>query len=307
MVLNRIIGEYVSSLGHDKVVFNFNSNLNTPLSYQKSNGSRGLAIPDYQLVLENNSAQAPDSPFVPKWIGEVTFTVPPAQTRIQLQRVVDHQPTVDLAFLVTIQESPKWVLPKKKDTGAQNLRSQPLLSYRNFIPPMPADIFGPVIVEGFTWMSITQISFEVHLRRPDGSLILDVNGDKDFSAVAVRLFHMILFILTSTLQTIYPTIDTKQVDDLLTKASRRLKAMLIAEMEASQAAADCIDRVRQSTGSLSMSWDSVQLSLRSAVHSAAYQRYTEWCTSESGKRKHSSKGSSSRKKQRDASTKTSQS
>lgn len=99
-----------------------------------------------------------------------------------------------------------------------------------------------------------------------------------------------------TSQTLYPTTNMQDVDELLLKASECLKTSLIAEMEASQADAHCIEQVRQSTAGLTIEWNPVLLSFRTAVYASAYQRYRDWHTTR--KRKRSFKNSSSQKKPR---------
>lgn len=182
---NRLINSFTDGIGHDRDIFNFNNNMNKPLVYIKPNGSMAAGIPDFQLEIENNSVLRPGDAFFPKWIGEVAFTVSPSDTRANLKQIVDSHPTVDLAFLVTIQEVPKWASPSRKDV-ARNLRTGPLLSFKEFIPAMAETSLGPVIVDQFTWISVTQVTIEVYLRRPNGPLNIDVDLQDDFSALGVR-------------------------------------------------------------------------------------------------------------------------
>ena len=185
VALTRAIGAFTSGIGHDNCDYNFGSSLNKPLFYVKTDGSSGKAIPDYQLVMENNSNGAPGLPLIPKWIGEVSFTVSPSYTRQHLKHVIESQPTVDLAFMIKIEESPKWASPSRKHTRAQELRSQPFRAYNDFIPALPADRLGPVVVEEFTWISITRVTFELYFRHPDGPLVIDDNLRDDYSACGV--------------------------------------------------------------------------------------------------------------------------
>jgi hypothetical protein len=162
MALTHAIGVFTSGIiGHDNCDYNFGSSLNKPLFHIKINGSSGRAIPDYQLVMENNSNGAPGLPLIPKWIREVSFTVSSSNTRKYLKQVVDSQLMVGLAFIIRIEESPKWESPKRKYAHTQKLRSQPFRTYNDFIPALPADVLGPVVMEEFTWISITHITFEL--------------------------------------------------------------------------------------------------------------------------------------------------
>jgi len=45
---------------------------------------------------------------------------------------------------------------------------------------------GPVVVDGFVWTSITEVTIEVYLHRPGGPLTTDVDPQGDFSAFGVH-------------------------------------------------------------------------------------------------------------------------
>lgn len=94
-------------------------------------------------------------------------------------------------------------------------------------------------------------------------------------------------------QTLYPTVDMKNVDLLLSKASDRLIQLLISEMEASQEDIQAIEQVHRSEACLKVPWRAVLQSFRSAVLMAAHERYTDW--HRSGKRKLSTTDSSRKK------------
>ena len=134
---NCVINSFTDGISHDKDIYNFNNNMNKPLFYTKPNGSLGMAIPDFQLVIENNFGCTPGDPFIPKWIREVTFMVPPPDTHTNLKQIVKSHPTIDLAFMLTIQESPKWASPSSKNV-AKNLCTGPLLSFKDFMPSFAA-------------------------------------------------------------------------------------------------------------------------------------------------------------------------
>jgi hypothetical protein len=78
-----------------------------------------------QFPTKNNSNGTPGLPLIPKWIGEVSFTVSSSYTHKHLKHVVDSQPTVDLAFMIRIEEFPKWESPKRKHACAQNCAPNP--------------------------------------------------------------------------------------------------------------------------------------------------------------------------------------
>lgn len=188
--LNRIILAFANKIGHDQFVYNVNTLLNSGLFYRKSDGSQAVKIPDFQLIIEANSRFARGLRQTPKWIGEVCFTVSSSDTRTHLKRLVDAMPSVDLAFLITIVESPKWRSPSSESTHALKLRSQPFLEYDDFIPDLPAGTLGPIIVEQINWISVTRVNIEVYLRRPNGTLVIDVNSRDNHSASGVSFNSM---------------------------------------------------------------------------------------------------------------------
>jgi len=93
--------------------------------------------------------------------------------------------------MIKIEESPKWASPSRKHAHAEKLRSQPFRALNDFIPALPIDSLGPVVVEEFTWVSITRVTFELYLRRPDGSLVVNDNLQDDYSACGVRMQLML--------------------------------------------------------------------------------------------------------------------
>lgn len=190
VALTRAIGTFTSDIGCDNYDYNFGSSLNKPLFYIKPNGSSGRAIPDYQLVMENNSNHTPGLPLIPKWVGEVSFTVPSSYTHKHLKQIIESQPMVDLAFMIRIEESHKWVSPSSRD-NAQKLCSQPFYAYNDFIPTLPVGSLGPVVVEEYTWISITCVAFELYIRRPDGPLTIDGDLQDDYSAFGVCMQLML--------------------------------------------------------------------------------------------------------------------
>ncbi|KAG6377255.1 hypothetical protein JVT61DRAFT_1316 [Boletus reticuloceps] len=231
---------FTNSIGHNPYNYNFSSSLNKSLFYTQPDGSSGRAIPDYQLVMENNSNRAPGTPLIPKWIGEVSFTVSPSYTRKHLRQVVKSQPSVDLAFMIRIEELPKWASPSK-DARMQKLRSQPFRAYKDFIPALPAGSLGPVVVEEFTWISITRVTFELYLHCPDGHLVVDGSLQDDYLARGI----------------LFPTVAMENVNLLLSKASECLIQSLISEMEASQEDVQAIKQVCRSEARLEVPWDLV--------------------------------------------------
>ncbi|KAG6370074.1 hypothetical protein JVT61DRAFT_12480 [Boletus reticuloceps] len=87
--LNHVITSFINSIGQDKVIYNFTNHMNKLLFCVKPNGSLGTAIPDFQLIIENNSGCTPEDPVIPKWVRQVAFTVSPSDTHVQLKQIIE--------------------------------------------------------------------------------------------------------------------------------------------------------------------------------------------------------------------------
>ncbi|KAF8122335.1 hypothetical protein EV363DRAFT_1301269 [Boletus edulis] len=265
VALTSAIGTFTNGIGYNPYNYNFGSSLNKSLFYTQPDGSSARAIPDYQLVMENNSNRAPGTPLIPKWIGEVSFTASPSYTRKHLRQVVKSQPSVDLAFMIRIEELPKWASPSK-DARVQKLRSQPF-PHTRISSPLPAGSLGPVVVEDFTWISITRVTFELYL----------------LAALMAALLSTVVSKIITRHAGVGMVGGHGKYHLLLSKASECLIESLISEMEASQEDVQAIEQVRRSEARLEVPWDLVLRSFRSAVLTAAYERYIDWYGS--GKRK----------------------
>ena len=169
---------------------------------------------------------------------------------------------VNLAFMIRIEEFPKWEFPSRKHTCMQNLHSQPFHhAYNNYIPALPLDALDPVVVEEFTWISITCVTFELYLYRPNGPLVVNSNLQDDYLACGVH---------------IYPTVDMKNDNLLLSKASDHLIQFLISDMEVSQEDVWAIKQICWSKARLMVFWHIVLQSFWSAMFIAAHKHYTDW-------------------------------
>jgi len=85
---------------------------------------------------------------VTKWTGEVSFSAYSSETRTHLKNLATGNPHIDFAFLITIEESPKWESPHNTDDNAKTLRAEPYLVYDDFIQHLPAKNFGRIVVGG---------------------------------------------------------------------------------------------------------------------------------------------------------------
>ncbi|KAF8546475.1 hypothetical protein OG21DRAFT_1491171 [Imleria badia] len=143
-------------------------------------------------------------------------------------------------FMIVIEEQPKW----------------------DFMSGIGDDL-GSVVKNNFAWISIRQVSFELYLCSPSGSLVIGDASQDEYSACG----------------TLYPTIDMLDIDLLLLNASNTLRDSLVLEMQGTNTSAESIERVHQSTAGLIIPWDHVLVSYKMAVLAAAYQHYKEWYSS----------------------------
>jgi len=191
----------------------------------------------------------------PKWVGEVAYTTSTAATRMNLTRLVSDQTTIDFAFVLAIDELPEWKSPRRHPTHLP-------LSLDQFISQVTllGQGGGCVVLDGITWMSITSITIECYLRRPEGQLTIDNNVQDEFSVVG----------------TLYPIIATQQVDQMLLRASGRIKEALLTEIAGNSSDDLAIQQVEGSQANVVIPWQRVMGELRRKMLLAAYVRYCDW-------------------------------
>ncbi|KAI6100744.1 hypothetical protein EDD16DRAFT_1714003 [Pisolithus croceorrhizus] len=186
---------------------------------------------------------------------ESGFGSTPVQMHGQLRAVADIVPELDTAFLISIHEA-KYVPPPK---------SIPLYTLRPippsvFTPPAHTVSFGPVVVEGITWISITSIIFEASLRCDNGRFRF---GEGSLFAKG----HL------------FPDLEMKGVDRLLDLAAQRF-LLRVAEIMEHMSGGDAsrISKVRSAseTAAFPMHWSKFLHKLQEAVWDTAYCRYHTW-------------------------------
>lgn len=176
--LVNVIGEFTSAIGHDKDIHKITTPLNKRLNYRgplqlEDEVDMRKVVPDFQLTIEVNEDDLKPRTIL-KWVGEVAFTSSVDVARDRLKGIVAARPSVDLALLFTIHESPKWESPASNNPAAQRLRAEPFLDYEDFSPVM--DRLGPAVLGGITWTSLSQVAVEAYIRSPeDGGLIVNEN------------------------------------------------------------------------------------------------------------------------------------
>ncbi|KAI9573902.1 hypothetical protein HD554DRAFT_568445 [Boletus coccyginus] len=267
--LSHAFIDFANEIGHDRDIYKLLVYMNKRLYYDEKDGENDqrIAIPDFQVDFEVTPSIGKPR-MIQKWVGEVAFTSSASKTRDHLKDIIATNPTIDLAFLFCIQESPRWQSPSLDDPPAKQLRVEPAVKYDDFNPIVQEGGMG-IVWRGITWVSIAQVSVEVYTRSPqDGKLVVDVDQQGDYSARGV----------------LYPSLSTDDVDRLLSRASGALKTSLLALMESGDGEAKYVEQVRTSTATLTVPWRSFLRSLKNAVMQTAYERYIQWRNS-SGKRK----------------------
>jgi hypothetical protein len=206
---NCFIGEFTHAIGHDPKIHRVSASMIGHLYYEvprpfegdKRGGGRIqsdnliIVFPDFQLKIQVNTTK----PRVPKWVGEVAFTTSASRTRDQLKDVIASNPTVDLAFLFIIDESPKWESPTSENSFAQQLSTQPVMKYDDFNHKVDGNGMGPINFGGITWASVSRVALEVYMRSPEnGALTIDENEQSNYSARGV-CFHSAFFMPTDAI------------------------------------------------------------------------------------------------------------
>ncbi|KAI6025196.1 hypothetical protein BKA83DRAFT_4491939 [Pisolithus microcarpus] len=119
-----------------------------------------IIIPDLCLDL-----WPPGGLSLPIWAMESGFSSTLVQMCSQLKAVADIVPELDAAFLVSVCEA-KYT-PPPKSILLYTLQPIPPSA---FVLPTHTLSFGPVVVEGITWISIDSITFKASLQCEDGWL-----------------------------------------------------------------------------------------------------------------------------------------
>lgn len=125
------------------------------------------------------------SNYAVKSAGEVCFSVSPAANRQKMKNLLANTSSIDLAFIIYIEENYKWTAPDEEASAAIELRSKGLMPRTNFLKSFLADEFYEKVVGGeFTWISLDKVSFEVFLRHPVKGFDLE-STDAEYTAQGV--------------------------------------------------------------------------------------------------------------------------
>lgn len=168
------------------VVHRFIANLNVPVGVLSVELNSKIqkpipTIPDFLCTLAYNPGD-----YAAKWAGEVCFTVSPSATRQKMKNLLVNDTSIDLAFIIYVEEDQKWATLDEKDQKVLQLRSKGFIPRIEFLKPFLADKFHRTIsVEGITWASLKKVSFEVFLRHPDEGFDME-STDPAYVARGVR-------------------------------------------------------------------------------------------------------------------------
>lgn len=146
------------------------------------------AIPDFQAVLQRFSSESNNYSPTALWVGECAFTQHNKVATKKLENFVVGNSDIELAFLISINEQSPFHRPLPSSPAAKKLRSLELKKITAFLPPRSKEkAFGPVVVEGHTWIHVTEITWEVWIK--GGSRSIDFkNTSADFFAKGVSVF-----------------------------------------------------------------------------------------------------------------------
>ncbi|KAH7882350.1 hypothetical protein F5I97DRAFT_1931544 [Phlebopus sp. FC_14] len=212
---------------------------------------------DYQLIV--TPFQRTVSPPIVLWAGEVTTMYDPTFTKSE--DLAEAHPSLDLIFIVGIDEVRPWTDPKRRTSMAIALRWKPYRRGDGLLPERTLD-------KRFA-LSLLRI-----LR---GSISAGTDG-----ACAAQGVHWLFLIplyytnVNPYAQTIYPSCDMHAVDALLEKGTAHLRASLVALLLQYNADVEQVDCLRNSDVKLSVNWNAVSNSLSTVMHRTAHGRYALW-------------------------------
>ncbi|KAI9567320.1 hypothetical protein HD554DRAFT_2173435 [Boletus coccyginus] len=241
--LSHVFINFVNVISHDQDIYKLLIYMNKHLYYDEQDGENDqrIAIPDFQVDFEVIPSVGKPH-MIQKRVDEVTFTSSTFKMCDHLKDIIAMNPTIDLAFLFCIQESPRWQSPSLDDPPAKQLHIKPTVKYNDF-NPIVQEGGMEIVWRGITWISIAQVSVEVYMHSPqDGKLVIDIDQQGNYSTHGV----------------LYPSLSTDDVNWLLCKASGALKTSLLALMESGDGEANFL------------------CSLKNAIMQTAYECYIQW-------------------------------
>lgn len=199
--LSDVVGDFTREIGYDRTMLKARMYTNKHLRYKgprQEEDRRDIreVVPDFQLTIEVNEGKKRT---IPKWVGEVAFTSSAPKARDRLRELGIAKPSIDLAFLFSIQESPKWESPGIDNPSARRLHAEPFVDFDDFDPTIEGNGMGPVTFRGIVWASIARLVLEVYVRSPtDGKLVVKVDQQSKYSARAVCYqFTYVPFLMNS--------------------------------------------------------------------------------------------------------------
>ncbi|EGO01404.1 hypothetical protein SERLA73DRAFT_176667 [Serpula lacrymans var. lacrymans S7.3] len=219
------------------------------------------AIPDLQVVTipyPLNSVGQPET----LWVGEVGFAQHKNAMVRKLKMVLKETPSIGLILLVVIRETEKWSSPSENSSTAIALRKKPKMSFREFCPSRrEIGIFGPVVVEGFSWLNVEVIEYHVFKRGQHDNAPIDLETTDPANTAS---------------GTLYPTRDMTRVEHLLREGAQSIKSAIIRHLEDLKVDQAEVDNVHASHPELELNWDRIQTHMSNAIYSTAHFRYADW-------------------------------
>ncbi|KAH7902817.1 hypothetical protein BJ138DRAFT_1184653 [Hygrophoropsis aurantiaca] len=210
------------------------------------------------------------------WLGECGFTSYAAEMHARLAALAAENPSVELAFVISITEDAEFRCPDDDSEPAQALLGENPHTREEFLPRRtPETRFGPVAVGGTVWVNITEVRYTVYMRGADGTFNFDVRDGADAGT-----------------GTLYPTIDMDAVDGMFARGVEQLKSSAIKTAEEWHAAAvadeqwgavmssesgtSILGQQSESAPKLDLRWNGTQMMISNAAYTTAYHRYLAW-------------------------------
>ncbi|KIJ63707.1 hypothetical protein HYDPIDRAFT_168200 [Hydnomerulius pinastri MD-312] len=114
-------------------------------------------IPNFQIQIETCWVDTVEKP-VSLWVGQSGFSSDEGAMIRKMQKLVQHNPYIDVVFIISIKEEP-WKVPSDIATP---LHAQPKISCEDFVPKCTMlTSMGPVIARDVNWLKVNEVTYSI--------------------------------------------------------------------------------------------------------------------------------------------------
>ncbi|KAF9237394.1 hypothetical protein BU15DRAFT_76107 [Melanogaster broomeanus] len=132
------------------------------------------STPDLQMLIDTVSPNPDIAQNRTLWVMEVTFSQTDDDVTEQLRSFIAKSSDLIVVSKLLVKESRTFHAPGKKSQFSRNAKRSKMLSNSQVLSQRDkSNPYGPVVVEGHTWISIGYVEFQVWVRKP-GNLSIDL-------------------------------------------------------------------------------------------------------------------------------------